>query len=92
MVLATRLGYIIQVSNSARAAFDSMSKQATSGGGSVNIFGIPCSFGGGHSSTSEQTTHNASWNSNTGVFTVSPTDNCGFASIVGMIGEKMKTF
>lgn len=90
MVLATRLGYTVQVGAAGSQTFDSMSKSVTSGGGSVRIFGIPCDFGASASTTSETTTHRASWDSTSNTFTVKPTDNCGFATIVGMVGEKIQ--
>ena len=91
MVLATRLGYIVDVGAAGKDAFDSMAKSVTSGGGSVSIFGIPCSFSAQASTEDEKITHRANWNSANNTFTVAPTDNCGFATIVGLVGEKIVT-
>lgn len=91
LVLATRLGYTVDVGAGGAKAFDSMYKKVQSGGGSVSILGIPCSFGVGASSSSETVTHQASWDSTNNKFEVKPTDNCGFATIVGLVGEKIVT-
>jgi hypothetical protein len=91
LLLATRLGYKVKLGSSSSEQFDSYYKDTIRGGGSVSIFGIPCSIGGGTSHSTENTTHNLNWNSTNQEFTVDPTDNAGFATIVGLIGEKVKT-
>jgi hypothetical protein len=98
LLLATRLGYKVKLGSSSSKQFDSYYKDTVRGGGSVSIFGIPCSIGGStsHSTentthSTENTTHNLNWNSTNQEFTVDPTDNAGFATIVGLIGEKVQT-
>ena len=91
LLLATRLGYKVKLGSSSSKQFDSYYKDTVRGGGSVSIFGIPCSIGGSTSHSTENTTHNLNWNSTNQEFTVDPTDNAGFATIVGLIGEKVKT-
>ncbi|CZT00242.1 uncharacterized protein RAG0_08343 [Rhynchosporium agropyri] len=91
LLLATRLGYKVKLGASSSKQFDSYYRDTVSGGGSVSIFGIPCSIGGDASRSTENTTHNLAWNSTTQEFTVDPTDNAGFATIVGLIGEKVTT-
>jgi len=91
LLLATRLGYKVKLGSSSSKQFDSYYKDTVRGGGSVSIFGIPCSIGGSASHSTENTTHNLNWNSTNQEFTVDPTDNAGFATIVGLIGEKVQT-
>lgn len=91
LLLATRLGYTIKLAANSSKQFDTAYKKTISGGGSFRIFGIPCGIGASGSTTKETNTHNLKWDATKQEITIKPTDNAGFATIVGLIGEKVKT-
>ena len=63
-------------------------KETTSAGGSVSVFGIPISLGGSGSHTSEQDSHTATWDNASKTFKVIPAVDVGFATVIGVVGEK----
>ncbi|KAF2761537.1 hypothetical protein EJ05DRAFT_482408 [Pseudovirgaria hyperparasitica] len=88
MVIVTYLGYEITVGTKTASSLDTKFKQTTSAGGSVRVFGIPIGLGGSGSSTEEHNTHVASWDNAKKTFRVLPAPDNGFATIIGVIGEK----
>ncbi|KAM7210391.1 hypothetical protein V8F06_014222 [Rhypophila decipiens] len=88
LVLASGLGYEITVGATAAGQIDTHYQKTVSAGGSVSIFGIPIGLGGSGSSTEESASHSATWDSASKTFKVVPSDQAGYASVVGLMGEK----
>lgn len=92
MIIANKIGYKVTFNSSIKDTFDRKVSSATSGGGYVRIFGIPIGFNAGGSNENSHTTHTGSWDSSSGVFTVEAKGEYGFANVVAMVGEIVKTF
>lgn len=88
LVVASALGYEITVSASAARTVDTKFKEVTQAGGYVYIFGIPIRLGAGGSSTKESNSHTATFDSATNTIKVVPRFETGYATVIGIIGEK----
>lgn len=88
MIVASRIGYQITVGAKTASTLDSKLKSTTSAGGGISIFGIPISLGGSGSRSTEENSHVGTWDNASKTLTVEPTSDTGFATIVGVIGEK----
>lgn len=89
LVIATGLGYEITVGASTASTIDTKYKETSSAGGSISIFGIPIGIGGGGSHSEEHDSHKATWDSASKTFKVTPAADVGFATVVGLVGEKL---
>ena len=88
LVIATGLGYEITVGANTASDIDSRFRQTTSASGSLSIFGIPINLSGDGSTTDERNSHTATWDNASKTFKVIPAPETGFATVVGVIGEK----
>lgn len=88
LVVASALGYEITVSASVARTVDTKFKETTQAGGYVYIFGIPIRLGAGGSSTKESNSHTATFDSATNTIKVVPRFETGYATVIGIIGEK----
>ncbi|KAM7183141.1 hypothetical protein V8F33_013771 [Rhypophila sp. PSN 637] len=88
LVMATGLGYEITVGSGVAETVDNYCDKTVQAGGSISIFGIPIGVGGSGSSTDEKTSHMASWDSESKTFKVFPAEEAGYATVVGLMGEK----
>ncbi|KAK0616715.1 hypothetical protein B0T14DRAFT_435058 [Immersiella caudata] len=91
LVVVTGLGYEISLGATSAAKVDSLYKQTTQAGGGLRIFGIPIGLGGSGSKTTETSSHSSSWDSATKTLTIKPTIESGYATVVGVVGEKIQT-
>jgi len=91
MVLVSKLGYKVKLGVKLAEEFDKKVTDVKAGGGHVTIFGIPISIGGNVNKSTETTTHVGKWDKATQEFTVKATTDGGFASVIAIIGEKIKT-
>ncbi|KAM7217518.1 hypothetical protein V8F06_007149 [Rhypophila decipiens] len=87
LVMATGLGYEITVGSGVAKTVDNYYNKTVQAGGSISIFGIPIGVGGSGSSTDEKTSHMASWDESK-TFKVFPAEEAGYATVVGLMGEK----
>ncbi|KAK4443000.1 hypothetical protein QBC34DRAFT_337557, partial [Podospora aff. communis PSN243] len=91
LVVVTGLGYEITLGATAASKVDSLYQQTTQAGGGLRIFGIPISLEGSGSRTTETSSHRSSWDAATKTLTVKPTLEVGYATVVGVVGEKIQT-
>ncbi|KAM7194155.1 hypothetical protein V8F20_008075 [Naviculisporaceae sp. PSN 640] len=90
LVVASALGYEITVSDTIAQTIDTKLKETTQASGFVSIFGIPIHLGPSGSSTKESNSHTATFDSATNTFSVVPRFETGYATVIGIIGEKFK--
>lgn len=88
LVVATRVGYNISVSNQLATSINKHIKETTAGGGGFRIFGI--TIGASASRTTESETHEATFDSNSNTLMIKPRDTYGAATLLGIVGEKIK--
>ncbi|TGO49638.1 hypothetical protein BELL_1882g00010 [Botrytis elliptica] len=91
LVVVTGLGYEITLGGTAATKVDSLYKQATQAGGDLRVFGIPISLGGSGSNTTETSSHRSSWDAASKTLTIKPALEVGYATVVGVVGEKVQT-
>jgi hypothetical protein len=91
LIVVTSLGYEITLGAAAAAKVDSLYKQTTQAGGGLRVFGIPISLGGSGGKTTETSSHLSTWDSATKKLTVKPALEVGYATVVGVVGEKIQT-
>ncbi|KAI1828052.1 hypothetical protein F4861DRAFT_241146 [Xylaria intraflava] len=89
LLLATHLGYTIKLGAAMANEFDSHYQQVTQAQGSIRILGILAGPTANFSQKNYQNTHMLDWNASSQEITVKPTTNTGFATIVGIVGEKL---
>ncbi|KAM0428832.1 hypothetical protein ACHAPT_006632 [Fusarium lateritium] len=87
IIAISAIGFKIILDSAAASALDQKLKETTSAGGSISVFGIPISLGGSGSHTDENQTHEASWDSASKTFTVTPIIDNNCATVVGVVGE-----
>lgn len=87
--MVQNLGFKVTFSNGVRADFESKIKKAE--GGIVRVFGIAVHVGGDHTLLYDNATHVGKWDGGSGEFTVTPTEEGAFASVVAIQGAKSKT-
>jgi len=87
LLVATRVGYQITVSDSLATSIDKHIKETTAAGGGFRIFGI--TVGASASHTTESETHKATFNMATKTLTVVPRDVYGAATLLGIVGSKI---
>lgn len=88
LVVATRVGLDITVSDSLATAISKHISETTSGGGGFTIFGIRIGVSASH--TTESETHEATFESASNTLTIFPRDVYGSATLLGIVGEKLK--
>jgi hypothetical protein len=87
IVVASRLGYNITVSDALASSLDTQFKQTIAASGGFTIFGIR--IGAKASKTDITETHYASFDRSTNTVSVTPKSDTGVATLVGVIGEKV---
>jgi hypothetical protein len=91
LVLVSRLGFTVNFGASLSKTFDKHVKDQTSANASLSIFGIPLGIGASFSKSTDTTTHYGEWDNASGTLTVKPTDDGGYATIVGLVGDVVDT-
>ena len=91
IIVVTGLGYEITLGATAAAKVDSLYKSTTQAGGGLRIFGIPIGLGGSGSKTTETSSHRSEWDAASRKLTVKPALEVGYATVVGVVGEKVQT-
>ncbi|KAJ8117457.1 hypothetical protein OPT61_g1351 [Boeremia exigua] len=91
LVLVSKLGYDVHFDGSIKDEFDKKVSNVKKVNGYVRIFGIPVSVGA-QGSFETTTTHTGSWDGTTGTFSVKPTADAGYATVLAVVGEKVRTF
>ncbi|KAH7082500.1 hypothetical protein FB567DRAFT_594973 [Paraphoma chrysanthemicola] len=91
LILVSKLGYKVKFGAKLASTFDSKVTETKSADGYVRILGIPIKIGGDVKRSTESTTHVGTWDNSAGEFTVEPTNDGGFASVVAIVGEKVQT-
>lgn len=88
LVVASALGYEITVGANTAREIDTKLKETTQGGGSLNIFGIPIRLGGSASREKVSNSHTATFNEATNTLKIAPRFETGYATVIGIVGEK----
>lgn len=88
LIVATRVGYEITVSDSLATAITKHIKETTSAGGGFRIFGI--TIGASASHTTESETHEATFDEAAKTLRVVPRDVYGAATLLGIVGTKIE--
>ncbi|KAF5017068.1 hypothetical protein F66182_11058 [Fusarium sp. NRRL 66182] len=88
MIVVRNLGFKVSIRDDKLAGqLDDMFEQAKSAGGAVRVFGIPATPDGNAEQATEENAHVAEWDRVTGLLSVRPTADAGFASVVALVGE-----
>lgn len=87
LIVATRVGYEITVSDSLATAITKHFKETTAAGGGFRIFGI--TVGASASHTTESETHEATFVAASKTLKVVPRDVYGAATLLGIVGSKI---
>lgn len=82
----------MQFFDNIKTEFDKKVTDTKSGGGYIRIFGIPIGVGAQVATQTTNTTHVGTWNSEQGIFSVKPTPDAGYATVLAVVGEKVQTF
>ena len=90
LVVVTYLGYEITVGSKTASTIDAKMKETSAANGSLSVFGIPISLSGNGSNTTEHNTHTATWVNESKTLTVMPNSDTGFATVIGVVGEKFE--
>ncbi|KAK4163792.1 hypothetical protein QBC43DRAFT_354274 [Cladorrhinum sp. PSN259] len=88
LIVVSGLGYEITVGAQTASQIDTNYKKTTKAGGRITIFGIPIHVGGSGTSTKEVNSHKATWDKASATFKVVPAQDAGYATVVGVVGEK----
>lgn len=86
LLCAVGLKYTIQIDDSLKSSFDTEFNKAKSTNGQLSVFGINMDANYAPERSSENT-HKASWNSQTGVLSVEPTNVAGCCTLLAVIGD-----
>lgn len=81
------MGYKITIGSKTASTLDAKLKSIVSTGGNIRIFGVPISVGGDGSSSSGRNTPVGTWDNESKTFTVEPSSDTGFATIIALIGD-----
>jgi len=84
----TYLGYEITVGSKTASTIDTKMKETTSASGGIKVLGIPIGLGASGSSSQEHNTHTATWDNASKTLKVLPSSDTGFATVIGLFGEK----
>ncbi|TDZ36962.1 hypothetical protein C8035_v006399 [Colletotrichum spinosum] len=87
LIVLKRLAMKLTFSERLRRRVDEMMKRFPGPDGFVRIMGVPVTLGGG--SSNDTTSYTGVWDPSQGVLEVTPTDDAGFATVVGTIGRKV---
>ncbi|EEU41886.1 uncharacterized protein NECHADRAFT_72470 [Fusarium vanettenii 77-13-4] len=88
LVVVRNLGFKVSVLDSTLARqIDEKFDQAKEVGGIVRVLGIPATPDGNPEQATEGAAHFAEWDSGSGVLSIKPTADAGFASVVALVGE-----
>lgn len=88
LIVVRNLGFKVGVTDSTLARrIDEKYDQAKAAGGVVRVLGIPATPDGSPDRATEGAAHFAEWDSGSGVLSVRPTADAGFASVVALVGE-----
>ncbi|KAM0417148.1 hypothetical protein ACHAPT_012856 [Fusarium lateritium] len=88
LVVVRNLGFRVGVQDDTLARqIDQAYEQAKSVGGVVRVLGIPATPDGSPEEATEGAAHFAEWDSGSGVLSIKPTADAGFASVVALVGE-----
>ncbi|KAJ9641325.1 hypothetical protein H2199_005295 [Coniosporium tulheliwenetii] len=87
LVCASGVGFKISFGGGLETQFDERIKKYEKEEGSVRIFGFNINVG--HKKASTKTTHVGTWDRASSTFTINPTDQVGFCTLLGVIGEKI---
>jgi hypothetical protein len=88
LIVVRNLGFKISIRDGKLASqVDDMFDQAKSAGGSVRVFGIPATPDGDAEKATEENAHIAEWDLSSGLLSIRPTLDAGFASVVALVGE-----
>ncbi|KAI6776238.1 hypothetical protein HG530_000183 [Fusarium avenaceum] len=88
LVVVRNLGFKISIRDGKLAnQVDDMFDEAKSAGGSVRVFGIPATPDGDADKATEENAHIAEWDRGSGLLSIRPTLDAGFASVVALVGE-----
>ncbi|KAL9093884.1 MAG: hypothetical protein Q9165_003807 [Trypethelium subeluteriae] len=90
LVIATYLGYEITVGDKTASTIDTKMKETTSANGGIKVLGIPIGLSAAGSHSEEENTHTATWDNANKTLKILPTSDIGYATIVGVVGEKFK--
>ena len=91
LLLVSNLGYKVKFGTKLASRFDTKVKDTKKAGGSVKIFGIPIGLNADFNKSTEKTSHVGTWDNTSGEFTVKAIPDAGFATMLGVIGEKIST-
>ncbi|POS78922.1 hypothetical protein DHEL01_v202692 [Diaporthe helianthi] len=89
LVVMSGLGYEITVGTETGETLNKKMKETTSAGGSIIVFGIPISLGGGASRKKDQESHLVKWDKESSTLRVTPKMDNYCATVVGVVGEKV---
>ncbi|TEA10722.1 hypothetical protein C8034_v008894 [Colletotrichum sidae] len=87
LIVLKRLAMKLTFSERLRRRVDEMLSRFPGPDGFVRIMGVPVTLGG--ASSNDTTSHTGVWDPSQGVLEVAPTDDAGFATVVGTIGRKV---
>lgn len=88
LIVVRNLGFKVSVLDATLARqIDEKYDQAKEAGGIVRVLGIPATPDGNPEQATEGAAHFAEWDSSSGVLSIKPTADAGFASVVALVGE-----
>ncbi|KAF4472032.1 hypothetical protein FALBO_1046 [Fusarium albosuccineum] len=88
MVVVRNLGFKINLRDHRLARqIDEKFSHSKSSGGVVRVFGVPATPDGDIEKSTEDAAHVAEWDYGSGLLSIKPTADAGFASVVALVGE-----